>query len=80
MKIKRSNSIPLECPRCQQGAIEIMRIKATLELIWICEECEASWSSQEKISANTFHDYGTIMESRGLKTLWTELESPENSA
>jgi ribosomal protein L37AE/L43A len=80
MKINGKNFIVLECPRCQQGAIKPMRIKATLEPIWICEECEASWSSQEKISANTFQDYGAIMESKGLKPLWTELESPEHSA
>jgi len=37
------------------------------------EECEASWASQNVISKNSFQDYGTAMESKGLNPLWSEL-------
>jgi len=66
--------MPLECPRCQQGHIRAMRIISTQELVWVCEECEASWASLYVISKNSFEDYGTAMESKGLNPLWTELE------
>lgn len=64
----------LECPRCQQGHIRPMRIISTRELIWVCEECEASWASHNAISKNSFEDYGTAMKSKGLNSLWSELE------
>jgi len=51
-----------------------MRIISTQELVWVCEECEASWASLYVISKNSFEDYGTAMESKGLNPLWTELE------
>jgi len=51
-----------------------MRIISTRELIWVCEECEASWANQNAISKNSFEDYGTAMESKGLNPLWSELE------
>lgn len=64
----------LECPRCQQGHIRPMRIISTRELIWVCEECEASWANQNAISKNSFEDYGTAMETKGLNPFWSELE------
>lgn len=38
------------------------------------QECEASWFLYEDIGVRAFFDYGTYMESLGLKPLWSELK------
>lgn len=63
-----------ECPRCSQGLVRAMRIRTTQTLLWVCEECEATWKSQDAVGNAEFLDYGTLMESKGLKPLWSELE------
>jgi hypothetical protein len=51
-----------------------MRIGTTQTLLWVCEECEATWKSQDAVGNAEFIDYGTLMESKELKPLWSELE------
>lgn len=63
-----------ECPRCSQGLVRAMRIRVTQTLLWVCDECEATWISQDSIDGSVFIDYGSLMESKGLKPLWSELE------
>ncbi|MDR6234568.1 hypothetical protein Q3H58_002955 [Pseudomonas psychrotolerans] len=62
------------CPRCKQGDIVKARIIANETLLFVCQECEASWFLYEKIGVEEFFDYGTYMESVGLKPLWDELK------
>ena len=62
------------CPRCEQGDIVKVKIIANDNCLFVCQECEASWFLYEDIGINAFVDYGTYMESLGLKPLWSELE------
>ncbi|MDN3649568.1 hypothetical protein QWZ13_18010 [Reinekea marina] len=62
------------CPRCSQGSIIEARIRAKNEKIFLCEECEATWFKKEHIRGGKWVDYGTYMQSKGLKPLWNEID------
>lgn len=62
------------CPRCEQGDIVKARVLALDTLLFICQECEASWFLYDDIGVKAFFDYGTYMEDQGLKPLWSELQ------
>ncbi len=62
------------CPRCEQGDIVKVRVKANGVCLFVCQECEASWFSSEKVGVEAFVDYVTYMEGLGLPPLWSELE------
>lgn len=62
------------CPRCEQGDVIEVRVKANGIHLFVCQECEASWFLFEKIGVEPFIDYGTYMEGLGLPPLWSELE------
>jgi ribosomal protein L37AE/L43A len=63
-----------ECPRCAQGAIRAMKIKANGQALWVCDECEATWSSETNRSLSDFKDLGQTLEGFGLAPLWSALE------
>lgn len=62
------------CPRCQQGDVAKTQIKRTEKEIYVCEECEAAWFSQEEIGNSPFFDFGTYMDEIGLPPTWDELK------
>lgn len=62
------------CPRCDQGFVIKARIKANNEIIFLCEECDATWFKKDDVKAKGYLDYGTYMESIGLTELWEEIE------
>jgi transposase-like protein len=61
------------CPRCEQGDIYEAKIKGGKIIIYICEECEATWFDFTDIENKKWVDYGTYMEGKGLPPLWSEL-------
>jgi protein-arginine kinase activator protein McsA len=61
------------CPRCEQGEICQAQINATGKLVYVCQECEATWFSAEAIGVDAFIDFGTYMEKLGLPPLWSSL-------
>ncbi|KAB7773240.1 hypothetical protein CEK69_04705 [Xanthomonas sp. LMG 12462] len=62
------------CPRCEQGDICTAKIKSTGRLLYICQECEATWFSSEAVGLEPFVDFGTYMETLGLPPLWSSLD------
>lgn len=64
----------IECRRCGQGYVRAMRVRATKILLWVCEECEATWTSQAEVNVGDFEDYGTLMARIGRSCLWSELK------
>ncbi|MCH5630841.1 hypothetical protein L6203_25835, partial [Pseudomonas syringae pv. syringae] len=38
-----------------------MRVRSAQILLWVCEECEATWTSQAEVNVCKFEDYGTLM-------------------
>jgi transcription elongation factor Elf1 len=61
------------CPRCEQGEVVEARIKKTAQIIYVCQECEATWFEKEKIGIEKFVDFGTYMEEHKMRPLWREL-------
>lgn len=61
------------CPRCEQGEVVVANIIKTKDTVYVCEECEATWFSEEDIGKEEFVDFGTYMESIGLEPLWKEI-------
>lgn len=68
----------IRCPRCEQGWVLNARIKTSNEKIHVCEECEAAWSIGAKIAFETFIDMSRLLEAKGLKGQWAELEISDN--
>lgn len=64
----------IECQRCDQGYVQAMRVRSTQIPLWICEECEATWTSRAEVNTHQFEDYGTLMARIGRSGLWSELE------
>ena len=67
------------CPRCNQGKVIAAQIAKNQTLIWVCEECEATWFSEQDIGSKPFVHFGSYMESLGLKPLWDEITILENT-
>lgn len=61
------------CPRCEQGDLVEARIKKTGQMLFICQECEATWFTKEGILTSPFIDFGVYMIKIGLQPLWSEL-------
>jgi hypothetical protein len=64
----------IECQRCGQGYVRAMRVSSTQLSLWVCEECEATWTTQAAVNVSNFEDYGTLMAGIGRSGLWSELE------
>lgn len=64
----------IKCQRCGQGDVRAMRVCSTQLLLWVCDECEATWASQFEVNVCNFEDFGTLMAGMGCKGLWSELE------
>ena len=64
----------IKCQRCGQGDVRAMRVCSTQLLLWVCDECEATWASQIEVNVCNFEDFGTLMACMGRKGLWSELE------
>jgi hypothetical protein len=62
------------CPRCDQGWIRKLRIRKTGEILYSCEECDATWRSAEPISKAHFVDLSQYLERMGCKNTWDDLE------
>lgn len=62
------------CPYCDQGRIKEAIVKKTKELIYICEECDTVWASNEAVSDSTGIAFDLYAKGRGFAALWSELE------
>lgn len=54
------------------GMVYKAKIKKLDKKIYICDECEAVWDSEENIVNNQFEEFETYMDKKGLKPLWSE--------
>ncbi|OZO04960.1 hypothetical protein B7453_08435 [Pseudomonas sp. IB20] len=64
----------IECQRCGQGYVRAMRVRSTQRLLWVCEECDATWKRQADVNVSQFEDYATLMAAMGHSGLWDALE------
>jgi uncharacterized Zn finger protein len=63
----------MECPRCGQGTVLEVQIKAFSGTLYLCDECEALWMNKDAISPSEFVDFGTYMQQHGRSGSWSEL-------
>lgn len=64
------------CPRCRKfgiGAVYRAKVKKTNEIIYICEECDLTYDS-ENTSDIIISAFDTYAEKKGIEPLWSELE------
>ena len=61
------------CPRCEQGDICKAQIRLNGKIVFLCQECEATWFSAEAIGVDNFVDFGIYMEGLGFPPLWSSL-------
>jgi hypothetical protein len=66
------------CPRCEQGEIVTAEISKTGDVLYVCEECEATWFTPSDIGNVPFVDFGTHMKELGLSQLSSELKILDN--
>jgi uncharacterized Zn finger protein len=52
------------CPRCEQGPIVHVVLRATGETLLVCAECDATWRNESDISPLAFEDFETILEAK----------------
>ena len=64
----------LTCPRCMQGDIRHVRIKATSEELFTCDDCDAAWFRLDAIGREPWARLEACLCDRGLPELWSELE------
>lgn len=56
----------VECPRCDgQGYIYKGKVKNKI-ILYICDECDACWEENEKISYDSFNDLSSYLEDKGI--------------
>jgi hypothetical protein len=62
------------CPRCDhQGTVVAVRINATGEVVWLCDECDALWPSNVPITQDNFVDFASYVKPLGLNGRWSEV-------
>jgi len=64
----------LVCPRCEQGVVVAVRVRATDARLFVCKECEATWLAREAIGTTPWQDFGTYLRAQGASPVWTEVE------
>lgn len=65
------------CPFCDsQGLIDRAKVIGSNIQIYICEECDTMWNSNQ-ISEENSINYRKFMNELGLKGLWEELVEVE---
>jgi hypothetical protein len=62
------------CPGCDQGWVVPVEVRKTKERLFVCEECESTWLSEDGISREPAENFVNHMRAEGLHGLWTELE------
>lgn len=64
------------CPRCDgQGVIYKAILINKQVLLFICDECEATWLDKDRIELANFIDFSTFLEINGLKYEESEIEN-----
>ncbi len=61
------------CPECEQGEVTKVQVRATQEILYVCQECESLWLTAEVMATEPFNCFTSYMEELGLPPLWSSL-------
>lgn len=64
----------LICPRCTHGYVLKVQLIERGEVLFLCDECEATWLSRDAIGSEPWVDFTTYTEGKGLPPLWDGLK------
>jgi len=64
----------IACPGCGQGWVRHVRVRVLKRDLYVCEECETTWLSEQGIGVSTPTNFMSFMEEHGLKDTWNEVE------
>ena len=63
------------CPRCDgNGLVHLVQIKATAEVVHLCDECDALWPSGVAIQFDSFVDFSEYVKPIGLRGRYEEID------
>lgn len=65
----------MECPRCQQGDVQVYRLRSAGALFQVCDECEALWLPTDEPTGDAFLQLFEVFNRMGLPESWAELEA-----
>lgn len=64
------------CPRCDgNGFVYKARLAEVDLILYVCDECEATWVKSEQIGIDPFKDLSTLIEERLGRVNGTDLEN-----
>ncbi|NMY71340.1 hypothetical protein [Pseudomonas sp. WS 5414] len=61
------------CPECEQGEVTKVQVRATQEILYVCQECESLWLTAEVMATEPFNCFTSYMEELGLPPRWSSL-------
>lgn len=65
----------LRCPDCNQSWIICVYVPALRKRIYVCDECETTWMTQDGIVGNEQPvNFVHFLRANGLKGEWSEVE------
>lgn len=63
------------CPRCDgQGVILRVRVPELNAQLFLCDECDATWHTQDAVGVEMHVDFQTYMDTLGIKSAWSKIE------
>lgn len=66
---------PIKCPRCQQGRdLHAVRVKGIDETIFVCHECDATWTSVEAIGTLPVVDFETYLRKKNIDPIFSQIK------
>lgn len=60
----------MECPRCQQGDVQVHRLRSTGDLFQVRDECDASWLPSDEPTGGRFLQLFETFDRMGLRSRW----------
>jgi hypothetical protein len=64
---------PNECPMCDAGTVTRWRVRATDEVVQVCNECDSLWDGDGDSTEPAVTTVDQFLAARGLPLLWSGL-------
>ena len=74
------NMFPMQCPRCRQGHdLHAVRVKGIDATLFVCHECDATWTTIEAIGTLPTEDFESYLKQMGIDPIRTYSEIIDTS-
>ena len=65
------------CARLDDGVVNRARVRQTGTIIYVCEECDATWLDGDAIRRDNWQDLQACLSTLGVQGRWSQLEDVE---